>query len=152
MRRKDKETTLLEAYEVIDECVYATLAVAQPGGAPYCVPLSIAREENNIYFHCATLGKKLDCLKENNKVCLSCVSRAENMTDKFSVFYDSAIVDGLAFEVTEREEKIKALRLISERHVPGMMHTFEEEIEKYFTRTAVWRIEAKEITGKKGRI
>ena len=78
-------------------------------GYPYCVPLSIARMENFLYFHCAKSGKKIDCLKFNPNVCISCVGDTQRLDDEFSTLYESAIIFGEAEEVTNDDEKICAL-------------------------------------------
>ncbi|MFW6126469.1 MAG: pyridoxamine 5'-phosphate oxidase family protein [Chloroflexota bacterium] len=39
------------------------------GSHPYVVPVSYGFSEGSIYFHCATRGKKLDVMRENNRVC-----------------------------------------------------------------------------------
>ena len=37
-------------------------------GEAYAVPVSMARLENKLYFHCALTGKKIDCLRKHPKV------------------------------------------------------------------------------------
>ncbi len=45
--------------------------------------------------------------------------------------------------------KIHALRLICQRHTPANMAEFDEAIRRSLPRTAIWRIEIREITGKR---
>ncbi|MDR2073039.1 MAG: pyridoxamine 5'-phosphate oxidase family protein, partial [Spirochaetaceae bacterium] len=71
MRRKDRDRDRGFAEAVVDTCRYAVLATADDDGSPYCVPLSIVREGEWIYFHCAREGRKIDNLKGRNRVCLS---------------------------------------------------------------------------------
>ena len=65
MRRKDRERDRAFAYDVIDRCEYGVAAMAGEGGAPYCVPLSLVRLGDTLYFHCALEGTKLDCLRRS---------------------------------------------------------------------------------------
>ena len=148
MRRKDRETSRKAALEVVDKCRFAVFSMIDAAGMPYCVPLSIARDGNKIYFHCAKVGKKTDCFKENSAVCISCVGDVESLIDKFSVKYESATVFGKAREIEKTDEKIHALRIISERHCPEMMHAFSNEIDVAMSRTGVWRVDIEEISGK----
>lgn len=148
MRRKDRETTKEFAQEIVDTCLYATLAMTDQEGNPYCIPISIVRSKNEIYFHCANEGKKLDCIKNNANVCISCVSFAENIQEKFTVRYKSAVVFGSALEITDKDEKIGALKLLCERHTPENMAQFNTYAEKGIMQTSVWKVEIKEITGK----
>ena len=148
MRRKDRERDRSFAEAVVDTCLYAVLATVNGDGSPYCVPLSIVREGEIIYFHCAREGRKIDNLKSRSRVCLSCVGNAEEPPDHFTVVYESAIVSGAAEEVTEDEEKVRALRLLCERHTPANMAAFDAEMAREYQATAVWKIHIEEISGK----
>ena len=50
MRRKDREMPKEFALQVVDKCQYATLSMISDG-KPYCVPLSIVRIDDFVYFH-----------------------------------------------------------------------------------------------------
>jgi nitroimidazol reductase NimA-like FMN-containing flavoprotein (pyridoxamine 5'-phosphate oxidase superfamily) len=148
MRRTDRERDRGFAETVVDTCLYAVLATVNDDGSPYCVPLSIARDGEWIYFHCAREGHKTDNLKSRNRVCLSCVGNAEEPPDHFTVVYESAIVFGAAEEVREDAEKVRALRLLCERHTPANMAAFDGEMAREYPATAVWKIHIEEISGK----
>ncbi|MBR2078835.1 MAG: pyridoxamine 5'-phosphate oxidase family protein [Clostridia bacterium] len=148
MRRKDRERDESFALSVADNCKYAVVSMIDTVGKPYCVPLSIARDDNLIYFHCALDGFKVDCLNKNNDVCISCVGHTKNIPEEFTTEYESAIIRGKAFEVTESEEKIHALKLICERYAKSNMAEFGSAIERSLSRTGIWKIEIDEITGK----
>ena len=148
MRRKDRERDAEFAYSVIDKCEYAVLSMIDPDGAPYCVPLTIVRDGGEIYFHCAQEGYKTECLRKNDKVCLACVGDTRRPPDQFTTEYESAIVRGRAAEVTQEEEKTHALYLLCRRHTPANMGQFDKAITASLHRTAVWKIEISEITGK----
>lgn len=149
MRRKDRQTTAEEAWAVVDKCLWGTLGMTDPEGEPYALPLSIAREENRIYFHCAGEGFKLACLKAHPRVCVTCVGDVHPMENRFTTEYESAVLRGEAHEVTDEAEKIRALELISRRYTPANMDAFRAAVEKSLAVTAVWRIDVTEITGKR---
>jgi len=151
MRRKDREISRDEALGVVDRCAYGVMAMTSPEGDAYCVPLSIVREGENIYFHAAQEGTKTDCLRHNPKVCISCVDGVVPLSDRFTTLYESAIVRGTAEEVLSGGEKINALRIICEKYTPANMPNFDEAIERSLSRTAVWKIHIDEITGKAKR-
>jgi nitroimidazol reductase NimA-like FMN-containing flavoprotein (pyridoxamine 5'-phosphate oxidase superfamily) len=148
MRRKDREMPRDFAEAAADKCLYAVLSTVDSRGGPYGVPLSIAREGEWIYFHCAGEGRKIENLKACSKVCLTCVGNAEEPPDDFTVYYESAIIFGSAREVLEDTEKIRALRLVCERHTPANMAAFDAAIDKGLAVTSVWKIHIEEITGK----
>jgi len=148
MRRKDREISGDSALAVVDKCTYSVLATVNPDGTPYCVPLSLVREGEWLYFHSALEGHKIDNLRHKNKVCVSCVGDVTEAPGEFSIGYESAIISGTAREVTNREEKIHALALISKRYTPANMAAFDSAIEKSLDVTGVWKIHIDDISGK----
>ncbi len=148
MRRKDREQSREFALNVADTCDYAVMSMVDFEGKPYCVPLSIVRDGEKLYFHCATEGFKIDCLRNNNNVCISCVGRTRNIPEEFTTEYESAIILGKAFEVTDKEEKIHALRLICLRYAESNMAEFDSAVERSLARTGIWKINIESVTGK----
>lgn len=149
MRRKDREMPKEFAIAVADKCEYAFMSIVDKNNMPYCVPISIVRDGEHIYFHSALDGFKIDCLRHNPNVCLACVGDTYRLPNQFTTEYESAIIRGIAIEVIEDSEKISALKLLCERHTPTNMSGFNTAIEKSLFRTAVWRIDIAEITGKR---
>lgn len=148
MRRSDREMDKNGAIDVVDKCAYAVMAVTLPESGPYCVPLSIARKNEYVYFHCTKEGAKIDALKADPRVCITCVGAVEPRKNEFSTVFESAMIFGKAESVENDDEKLMALRIISEKYCPENMHVFEEYAAKSFARTAVWRIKIEHITGK----
>lgn len=145
MRRKDREKDSDWALSVFDKAPYIIVGMVTPEGEPYSVPLSLARkDENTFYFHCASEGKKLNCIKANPKVFLSavtkCAPKFEEDTQNFTKLFNSAMAVGIAEVVEARDEKIEALRLICERFLPKYMDKFEAAIALSLDSTAVVRI------------
>ncbi len=148
MRRKDREMPEEFARMVTDKCEWAVLSMIDPRGKPYCVPISIVRAENAVYFHCAKEGYKTDCLNCNTYVCIACVGDTCRLSDRFTTEYESAVLRGKAHEVHDPEEKVRALRLLCERHTPANMGRFDEAIRNSLAQTAVWRVDIFALTGK----
>lgn len=152
MRRKDREIDKAAALEIVDKCTYSVLSMSTAKGEPYAVPLSTVRIGNNVYFHCATSGKKSEILSENPNVCIVCVGDTRPVNTKFTVEYESAIIFGTAEKVTYPEEKIGVLRHLCERHSPGNMAKFDEAISQSLHHTDIWKITISEITGKRRKV
>ena len=148
MRRKDREMDRNFALYVADKCEWATLALVD-GDKPYCVPVTIVRIGGCVYFHTAKAGRKIDLLRKNPSVCLSCVGDTYRTPDKFTTEYESAVIAGTATEVTDDAEKIEALRALCERHTPTNMAMFDSEVNRSLGVTGVWKISIDEITGKR---
>lgn len=137
------------ALSVADKCEYAVLSMTDTDGDPYCVPVSIAREGMTLYFHSAKTGFKAEAMRKHPKVCVACVGNTHLVPEQFTTEYESAVIRGTAHEVLDEEEKKKALRLICERYTPSNMGGFERAVSESLFRTAIWRIEITEITGKR---
>ena len=146
MRRKDRERDREFAFAVIDECEYGTVAIQ--GDEPYCLPLSLVRVGEDLYFHCALEGKKLDLLRKNNAVWVSFVGENKAAQDDFTTYFRSTMVKGTAAEVTDDREKIAALRALCEKLTPTHMPAFDSEVARSFSVTGIWKIHIVEITGK----
>ena len=143
------------AMEVLDKAPYVTVSFTRPDGSPYGVPLSLARtDERTFYFHCALEGDKLDCIAANPNVALSAVTRCTPTVGpkdgSFTLQYKSAMAVGKAEMVTNRDEKIEALRAICLRLLPKHLDAFDDAIARSLERTAVVKITLTEPpTGKR---
>ena len=133
------------ALEVLDKAPYVTVSFTKPDGTPYGVPLSLARtNDKTFYFHCAMEGEKLDCIATNPMVALSAVTRCTPTVGpkdgSFTLQYKSAMAIGKAEIVTDKDEKIEALRTICLRFLPHHMDAFDDAIARSLERTAVVKI------------
>ena len=105
MRRTDKQKTQEEAKAILKACSNGILAVHGDDGYPYGVPVSYTYDDDKIYIHCATVGHKLDAIKNDPKVSFTVVA-ADNVTpEKFTTIYSSVICFGKARIYEAREEK-----------------------------------------------
>jgi hypothetical protein len=155
MRKASREMDSTFSMEVLDKAPYITVSFTKSDGSPYGVPLSLARkDEKTFYFHGALEGDKMDCIVNNPKVALSAVTNcAPTVGPKdgsFTLQYKSAMAVGIAQVVTDKAEKIEALRIICQRFLPQHMDAFDAAIERSLERTAVVKITLTEPpTGKR---
>ena len=145
MRKASREMDATFALEVLDKAPYVTVSMTRPDGTPYGLPLSLARtDDKTFYFHCALEGEKLDCIAHCPTVFLSAVTKCAPTVgpkdSSFTLQYKSATAIGKAEIVTEREEKITALRVICQRFLPRHMDAFDDAVARSLERTAVVRI------------
>ena len=150
MRRKDKERDAAFAWQVLRDATYATLAMTDSDGAPYCVPVNHVADEagNAVYFHCAGAGRKWDILTKEPPVCLSAVSKAELIPGELTTAYKSALVQGRAVPVQDTEEKMYALKLLVQALDPVSMERAVMCADKTMERTMIVKITPREVTGK----
>lgn len=171
MRRKDREMEAEFALDLVDRASYGVLSMIDQDGFPYGLPLSIVRDKNNLYFHSAKGGKKVESFADGNKVCVSFVGKVsvpelyreeelrEFLNDEskgitlssrvFTTEYESAIILGEIYLVENVEEATQALRLICEKYTPSKMDYFDLAIKSGLSKTNIYRVTIEEVTGKR---
>ena len=149
MRRKEKEILDREEIEsILKKADVCRLGLAD-NNIPYIVPLNFGYRDSCLYFHTPRVGKKIDMIKSNNRVCFELdidheVVKAENPCD-WAMKYRSVVGYGKAFVLTDAEEKRRALDVIIE-HYSGQTG---EYAQKLLDRLAVIKVEIESMTGKK---
>ena len=149
IRRKDRALGEEDTLKLLADCEYGTLATVDAAGQPYCTPLSYIFKDGVIYFHSALKGHKIDNLAHSAKVCFSVVGPTQPIYDgSFTTYYSSVVAFGAAFEVTDPEQKTKALYALAEKYLPGDMDKADRDISRSLKATAVYGIRPDLITGK----
>jgi uncharacterized protein len=147
IRRDDRAISLKEAKEILKGGDYGVLSLASMDGQPYGVPLNYCCLEDAIFIHCAVEGRKLDIIKENNKVSFCVVGKTELLPDNFSSKYESAIVCGKIVEVVDDEKQFALVELLK-KYYQNNDNKGLQYIDKFRETTKVYKIEIEAITGK----
>ena len=147
MRRKDRQIDRKAAYNNLNNGEYGILSTVGLNSQPYGVPLNFCVEKDKIYFHCATVGKKIENIMQNSKVSFCVVGSTFVLPEKFSTKYISTIVTGLVEEVYD-DEKQHALESMLKKYSPAYFVEGLKYIKELFKKTRVFRINIQSITGK----
>ncbi len=148
MRRKDRELAADEARKIVQKGIYGVLSTIGENGFPYGVPINYAYEAETLFFHCAKqVGKKLDNLRFDSRVSFTVVGATEVLPDKFSVNYESAIVEGRV-EFLTGPAKEAALYALVKKYSPEYIEVGKEYIEKSIDAVDVGCIRIERLTGK----
>ena len=120
MRRNDKAITDTEAINhILNNSVICRLAFFDQD-YPYIVPMNYGYKDNNLYFHCATTGKKLDLIRKNNKVGFEIEAshhiEKHDLSCKWTTKYKSIIGNGSIEIINDPEQIIAALDIIMSQH------------------------------------
>lgn len=151
MRRNDRAQNRDFSLSLIDHCPHGIMAVSTGEATPYCLPLSFVRTGDDLYFHCAQEGRKVELLRRFPRVCVTFVGDdrpAFVAPAMYTTYFQSAIVTGTASEVTDPGEKAQALRALCRKLTPDAMSGFEQAVEKSLSVTAVWKVHMDEVSGK----
>lgn len=151
MRRTDRAQDRDFSLSLIDRCTHGVMALSTGEPVPYCLPLSFVRVGDDLYFHCAREGRKVDLMRRFPQVCITFVGDdrpAFVAPAVYTTYFQSAIVTGTASEVTDPAEKSQALRALCQKLTPAFMDGFESALEKSLAVTAVWKVHMEELSGK----
>lgn len=149
MRRKDREITDIgEIEDIIKKAIVCRIGLTD-GNEPYVVPVCFGYERGALYFHGAGVGRKINMLKKNNRVCFEIdgdvAVRSAEKACKFSLKYRSVIGTGRAYILEKAEEKARSLNVIM-KHYAGRDFIFTKSD---LDSALVWKVEIESLTGKK---
>lgn len=147
IRRADRALPESAAKEILRAGEYGVLSTVSGDGQPYGVPVSYSYTGDVIYFHCAVEGHKLENLSGNNQVSFCVVGKTRVLPDKFATNYESVIVFGRAYEVTD-DEKHKGLLEILKKYSPDFIDKGLRYIEGDGPKARVYKIVIEAMTGK----
>jgi nitroimidazol reductase NimA-like FMN-containing flavoprotein (pyridoxamine 5'-phosphate oxidase superfamily) len=109
-------------HAILDAGLVAHVAVRDPEGQPYVVPVGYARMDDAVVFHGSTASRLFRTLADGQPTCLT-VTLLDGVVLARSAFessmnYRSVMVLGIARRITGDEE-LRALHRISEQLTPG---------------------------------
>jgi len=121
-------------------------------GQPFVIPTSYGREGDLLYIHGSAASRMLRNATSGVPVCVT-VTLLDGLVLARSVFnhsmnYRSVVILGAAVEVEDREEKLRALRLVSEHIIPGRWEEARRPNDKELKATTVLRLPIHEFSAK----
>ena len=139
------------AYRILDEGFLCHVGFVADG-QPFVIPTSYGRKDANLYIHGSAASRMLRQMKDGVPVCVT-VTLLDGLVLARSVFnhsmnYRSVVVLGKATLVEDAEEKIAALRLLSEHILPGRWADARQPNERELKATSVLRLPIEEFSAK----
>lgn len=148
----DRETV----YRILDEgfLCHAGFVV---DGQPFVIPTSYGRKDASLYIHGSAASRMLRQMqtmpdKDGAPVCIT-VTLLDGLVLARSVFnhsmnYRSVVILGRATLVDDPEEKLAALRILSEHILPGRWDDARQPNERELKATSVLRVPIEEFSAK----
>ena len=148
MRRKEKEITDKSEIEaILDRALVLRIALSYED-TPYVVPVCFGYKNECLYIHSAREGKKLDMLRQNNRVCfefdIDAGIKKSGSPCRWGMKFRSVIGTGTARFVEDPAEKRYGLGAILAQYSSESFEYPDSEIEKI----VIIRIDIEEMTGK----
>ncbi len=149
-RRQDRTISKDEARELLEQAEYGILSTVGADGLPYGIPVSYCVIGDNLYFHCAVEGRKLDNISYNPQVSFCVVGKTNVLPDKFSTQYESTVISGTASEVFNAEKQ-QGLEGLLHKYSVGHYEMGLKYIEALDHKTKMFRISIESLSGKARR-
>jgi nitroimidazol reductase NimA-like FMN-containing flavoprotein (pyridoxamine 5'-phosphate oxidase superfamily) len=138
-------------YRILDEgfLCHAGFVV---DGQPFVIPTSYGRKDACLFIHGSAASRMLRQIKEGVPVCIT-VTLLEGLVLARSIFnhsmnYRSVVILGKATLVDDPEEKLAALRILSEHILPGRWDDSRQPNERELKATSVLRVPIEEFSAK----
>ena len=150
MRRKDKEIHERGEIDSILRRAQVCRIAMLDGNLPYLVPVNYGYDGENLYFHSAPEGKKLDLLNRSPRLCFEVETDVAVLPDKnpceWATRYRCVIGTGKAEIIRNKDAKRKAFEVILAQHGS---HSIKIPIpDNALKKVAVVRIKIERLTAK----
>lgn len=132
----DKKTV----HSILDSALLASVGFVQDG-QPVVVPMLYGRDGETIYLHGARKARVIRLLEETTTACLN-ITHVDALVYARSAFnssmnYRSATVFGTPRIIEDHDEKLRALRIITECTLPGRWDELRAPLDKEIKMTGV---------------
>lgn len=136
---------------ILDGALVAHVGFVQDG-APVVVPMIYGREDEVIYLHGARKARVIKLLEKTHRACLN-VTQTDALVFARSAFnssmnYRSVTVFGIPTLVEAYDDKVHAMRVISEHTMPGRWGELREPFEREVKMTGVIALEIESASAK----
>ena len=143
----DKETV----HGILDSALLASVGFVQDG-QPVVVPMLYGRDGETVYLHGARKARVIRLLEGTTTACLN-VTHVDGLVYARSAFnssmnYRSATAFGTPRLVEDPDEKLRALRIISESTMPGRWDEVRDSHENEVRMTGVIALEIESASAK----
>lgn len=122
------------------------------GEQPFVIPTIYGRDGDRLYLHGSPGSRLLRVARSGAPLCLT-VTHLDGLVLARSLFhhsmnYRSAVVFGRGVELTDPEERLHALRVISDQACPGRWDDAREPNEEELRQTQVVAVSIEDVSGK----
>jgi nitroimidazol reductase NimA-like FMN-containing flavoprotein (pyridoxamine 5'-phosphate oxidase superfamily) len=140
-----------KVHGILDSALVASVGFVQDGQA-VVVPMIIGREGETIFLHGARKARIIRLLEETQQVCIN-ATHVDGVVFARSAFnsslnYRSVTVFGTAHLVEDYDDKVHAMRVISEQVMPGRWSELRDPLEKEVKMTGVIAVKIESASAK----
>ncbi|MBQ9091060.1 MAG: pyridoxamine 5'-phosphate oxidase family protein [Anaerotignum sp.] len=149
MRRKKQLLPEAESREILARNTSGVLSLLGDGGYPYGVPLSYVLAGDNIFFHCAKEGHKIDAIRREEKASFCVIDQDQIVSEEYTTYFRSVIAFGRAHILESDEEKMDAIHILAGKYSGDQGEAgIHKEIGKHFANLCMIQFDIEHLTGK----
>ena len=120
---KSREIAIQSALdEIIAKSQHCSMAMVDKNNEPYVLPMNFGYADGVVYLHSAPEGKKVEILRNNNRVCLAFSTdhvlrhQNEDVACSYSMKYRSVLVYGKVEFIDDPAEKRRVLNILMKQY------------------------------------
>ncbi|PKM63567.1 MAG: 5-nitroimidazole antibiotic resistance protein [Firmicutes bacterium HGW-Firmicutes-20] len=148
MRRFKNQLSEEEVDSILKKHSSGVLAVHGENGYPYTIPISYTFDDDQLYFHSANEGHKIDAIRMDDKVSFCVIDQDDVIQETFTTNYRSVVVFGRATIVTDSQQRQLALESLVKKYSPDFISKGKQEIIQAWDQVSVISISIEHKTGK----
>ena len=148
MRRVKQQLNEEDIERILNKHTSGVLAVNGEDGYPYTIPLSYTYEDNQLIFHSANEGHKIDAIRNNDKVSFCVIDQDEVIQATFTTHYRSVIVFGRATIITDPQQRQRALESLVRKYSPDFIDKGQQEISQAWDHVSIIAVTIDHKSGK----
>jgi len=140
-----------DIYHILDSAHLCHVGIIHEG-YPVVIPMAYGRKEDLVYIHGATKSRLMKNLQDGAELCIT-VTLLDGLVLARSLFhhsmnYRSVVLFGKAIEIEKENEKIEALRIITDHIITGRWKECREPNEKELKGTKIFVLPIDEASAK----
>lgn len=148
MYKKERQVSEERVKEMLLSSTEGTLSMHGDDGYPYSLPMNYIYLNDAIYMHTANRGYKIDALRQNSKVGFSVIARSQIAPELYTTKYESVVATGDVEFVDDPQERLLVMETFVDRFSPGLQEGGQKFIKAAIDRTAIIKINIREMKGK----
>jgi uncharacterized protein len=154
LRRSEKAMDDPKEMEQVLASVRIMAVACCQGNEPYIFTVDFAWDgpARELWFHCATEGRKMKILQANPRVCITVVEDRGYIDNECDHAYRSLILEGKASVVTDLLEKRRGLELLARKHErqPEAILARFADNDEAVRKVGIVRVSVDSVSGKQG--
>lgn len=149
MRRKKQALSPTECAAILEQGTSGVLALLGDEGYPYAVPLSYVYDGQNIYFHSAKSGHKLDAVRTYPKASFCVIEQDHIVPQEYTTYFRSVIAFGTIRILEDEEEKRRAISALALKYAPNdSVENREAAIDREWAPLCMLKLSVEHLNGK----